>query len=92
MTESHRAFWQKYPGLVWSNPEADDAIFIRAALLRPQFQRLLDIAVEFGLERVQQEWAILLEEATGAALRARAPVERILSNIEKGFSHAAAGN
>ena len=29
--------------------DVDDAVHIRAALLRPRFDRLLDIAVAFGL-------------------------------------------
>ncbi len=83
-------FWRKHPGLVWSNPAADDATHIRAALVRPRFGRLLDIAVEFGLERVRREWAELqLDDSREVAL-ARAPVERILANIGKGFDRAAA--
>jgi len=46
-------FWQRHPGLVWSNPGADDSVHIRAALLRPTFTRLLDVVLEFGLERVR---------------------------------------
>jgi hypothetical protein len=89
---NRREFWAKYPGLVWSNPEADDAIYIRAALLRPRFTRLLPIAVEFGLERVKYEWDVLIEEGTPAAVRARPIVERILGNIEKGFAIASSTN
>ena len=87
---TRREFWKKYPGLVWSNPEADDAVYIRAALLRPRFSRLLDIAVEFGSPRLREEWDVLTEEGTPEAIRARGPVERILTNIEKGFSSVAA--
>lgn len=82
-------FWQTQPGLVWSNPEAGDSTHIRAALLRPRFQQLLDIAVEFGLQRVRQEWAVLEGEPTREVERARAPVERILRHIEEGFTRAA---
>lgn len=85
-------FWQKHRGLVWSNPNADDSTHIRAALLRPRFTLLLDIAVEFGLERVRREWLELKKDATREVLRAREPVERILSNIEKGFALAATRN
>jgi len=92
MATAHPEFWQKHPGLVWSNPEADDAVRIRAALLRPRFSRLLDIALEFGLERLQQEWAELHDEGTREAKRARASVERILRNIEKGFADASSRN
>ena len=89
---NRRAFWLRHPGLVWSNPEADDSAFICAALLRPRFSRLLDIAAEFGVERLQREWALLQAEETPEARRAEAAVERILSHIEKGFSLAAAQN
>jgi hypothetical protein len=92
MASLNREFWQTHPGLIWSNPDVDDAIRIRAALLRPQFQRLLDITLEFGLPRVQEEWVTLLEHSTHEATRARNSVERILANIEKGFSRAASRN
>ncbi|MEW6306277.1 MAG: hypothetical protein AB1705_22650 [Verrucomicrobiota bacterium] len=89
-TASH--FWRRHPGLVWSNPAADDSVYIRAALVRPRFGRLLDIAVEFGLERVRQEWQELMSEPTPEVLRARPIVERILNHVEEGFARAAAGN
>jgi len=85
-------FWRKHPGLVWSNPAADDATHIRAALLRPHFGRLLDIVMEFGLERVLHEWAELQEDDSREVARARGPVERILTNIRKGLEIAAAGH
>jgi hypothetical protein len=92
MASLNREFWQRHPGLVWSNPDADDAVRIRTALLRPRFERLLDIALEFGLPRVQQEWMALLEDSTGDVKRVRHSVERILANIEKGFSSASSRN
>ena len=89
---NRRTFWQRHPGLVWSNPEAEDSAFICAALLRPRFTRLLDIAAEFGVEWLRHEWSLLREEATPEAKRAAPSVERILSHIEKGFALAAAKN
>jgi len=89
---THREFWQKHKGLVWSNPDAGDAVWIRAALLRPRFDRVLDIALEFGLPRLRQEWAELTEENTREARRAHASIERILSNIEEGFKRASSRN
>lgn len=86
------AFWDRHPGLVWSNPNADDSVHIRAALVRPRFQQLLAIAVEFGLERVRAEWDVLQSEPTLEVERARPLVNRILSNIQEGFRFAAAGN
>ena len=85
-------FWQKHPGLVWSNPAADDTVHIRAALLRPRFRRLLDIALEFGLERVRVEWVALRDARLPEAATAANPVERILRHIEEGFRRAALGH
>ena len=89
MSTSSSQFWQTRRGLIWSNPKADDSAHIRAALLRPTFGQLLDIALEFGLERLGTEWAVLDREGTAAAERARRPVERILGHIEEGFTRAA---
>ena len=88
MAQQHHTFWAKYPGLAWSNPGAGDTVRIRAALLRPRFGRLLDIALIFGLERLQEEWRILLEEPTEEVTRAQESVERILDHIAKGFACA----
>jgi hypothetical protein len=85
-------FWQRHRGLVWSNPNADDATHIRAALVRPHFTQLLEVALEFGLERVRAEWAYLEEVSTPGVERARPATERILHNLEKGFALASSGN
>src|ERR1051325_10778349 len=69
---NNREFWRRHPGLVWSNPEAPDAVFIRAALLKARFTELLDIAIEFGLDRLKEEWRVLDEEGTPKARLARA--------------------
>ncbi|PWU20218.1 MAG: hypothetical protein C5B50_04530 [Verrucomicrobia bacterium] len=92
MSANQRQFWKKHPGLVWSNPNASDSAHIRAALVRPRFDLLLDIAAEFGLERVRKEWAELQSDPTWEVERAQRIVERILSHIEEGFARAAAGN
>ena len=83
-------FWKQHPGLVWSNPDALDSVYIRAALLRPRFGRLLDIAVEFGIDRLRDEWFELCSEEAEDLNRVRGAVERILDNIGKGFDLAAA--
>ena len=85
-------FWQRHPGLVWSNPEADDSVFIRAALLKPTFTRLLDVVLEFGLEKVKDEWATLQADHSKEVKRAASAVARIFANIEKGFALAASRN
>ena len=89
MAGTHRGFWRQHPGLVWSNPDADDSVLIRAALLRPRFDRLLDVALEFGLERLRREWEFLTSENSHEVERAQPIVERILHNIEEGFISAA---
>jgi len=92
MATAPSKFWQKHRGLVWSNLAADDAVHIRAALLRPRFSCLLDIALEFGPERLRDEWEKMVAEPTPEVKRARAPVERILKNIEKGRAIASTSN
>jgi hypothetical protein len=87
--DANREFW-RHGGLVWSNPQADDSVHIRAALLRPRFERLLEIALQVGDERLRSEWQLLKQEKSAEAERAQAPVERILNHIEKGFELAAA--
>ncbi len=87
-TANHARFWRRHPGLVWSAKNASDSVFLRAALLRPRFERLLDVAVEFGLERLRAEWKILADEGAPESRRAGAAVERILRNIAKGFALA----
>jgi len=88
MAELKREFWARHPGLAWSNPEADNEVRIRAALLRPRFERLLNIALQFGLEPLQSQWRRLLSNPTRDVTCAQAAVERILANIEKGFRRA----
>ena len=83
-----KSFWRRHPGLVWSNSKAGDSVHIRAALLRPRFGRLLDIAVEFGLARLRREWSVLARERTDEARRAAPIVKRILGHIDEGFRRA----
>jgi hypothetical protein len=85
-------FWNRHRGVIWSNPAASDSAHIRAALVRPRYSLLLDIALEFGLDRLRAEWTELQADDSREVTRARAPVERILDHIEKGFTLATAGN
>ena len=85
-------FWRRHPGLAWPNPKADDSTKIRAALLRPRFHRLLDIASEFGVMRLRTEWRALSVEGDSPAQSVQDVVVRILDNIEKGFANADAGS
>jgi hypothetical protein len=92
MVSASQEFWTRHRGLVWSNPAASDSVHIRAALVRPRFSVLLEIALEFGFERLRSEWKELQADNSGEITRARAPVERILAHIEKGFTLAATRN
>lgn len=89
---SDRRFWKDHPGLVWSNPDASDDVFIRAALVRPRFLQLLDIVEKFGIERVEEQWRILELEGSEEARRAIDTVERILRNIHRGMAVASANH
>lgn len=89
MSAPKNTFWNKHPGLVWSNPAADDSAHIRAALIKPQFSRLLDITIEFGFERLDREWIELQNDDSREVVRARSAVERILTHIQQGFAIAA---
>ena len=88
--EFKKDFWSQFPGLVWSNPKAGDAVRIRAALLNPKFHVLLAIAVEFGCERLMEEWKILQADPLTDTSRAAPSVNRILKNILRGYQQAGA--
>ena len=91
--QSSPLFWARYPGLVWSNPRASDSAYICAALLKPHFDIILDVCVEFGLERVEAEWQTLLSHGETAKVnRARPLTERILDHIRMGFEDATRKN
>lgn len=81
-------FKQKYRQLVWSNPDAPAEVFVRQALLKPDFSVLLDAATEFGLAFVDEQWAVLVAEGSKEAVRALAVTGRTLRNIRYGFEQA----
>ena len=81
-------FTQKYRQLVWSNPDAPAEVFVRQALLKPDFTVLLDAATEFGLGFVDAQWALLIAEGSKEAARARLATERTLRNIRVGYEQA----
>jgi hypothetical protein len=89
---AHHPIWDKHRGLLWSNPEAGDTAHLRAALMNPRFDCLLDAALEFGVARLSDEWRVLSHENTHEAQRARPIVERILKHISHGFALASTGN
>lgn len=55
-TGNRREFWDAHPGLVWSNRDAPDDVFIACALHKGRYLQLLDIAVEFGAQRLARIW------------------------------------
>ncbi len=81
-------FKARHPGLVWSNSQASDEVWIRAALLHPRFHTILDACIEFGLERVRHEWQVLTQEAAPEVSRVASEVNRILQHIAEGFADA----
>jgi hypothetical protein len=83
-------FWKKHPGLIWSNRQASDAVRIRAALMKPSFPVLLDIAAVFGPERLEQEWAVLRSDPETDTHRIEHVVSQILANIWRGYHQARA--
>jgi hypothetical protein len=82
--------WSKHRGLVWSNPDAGDSIRLRAALIRPRFEVLLDCVEVFGLERLESEWTCLLADDSPESRRAAPAVNRMLANIRRGLQLAVA--
>lgn len=82
------SIWQRHPGLVWSNRHADEAVRIRAALMRPRFPVLLGVAVSLGIERLEKEWAILCVELAPESRRVEPMVSQILENIRRGYEQA----
>jgi hypothetical protein len=80
------AFWKKFPGLVWSNSKASDSVMIMAALTRPRFHEILAISEEFGLDRVKEEWNVMVSEGEPASLVEM--VSSILANLEVRFRNA----
>lgn len=86
---NRRAFWDRHPGLVWSNRNAPDDAFISAALRQNRFLQLLDIAVEFGPERLRAQRQLELAEGD-LSPRLIAGVEENLGIIEQAKTHAPA--
>jgi len=76
--------------LDWCGPTRKPTILFASEphWTRPLYGRLLGIALEFGLERVRQEWDFLKGERSREVERARESVERILHNIQEGFELA----
>ena len=78
--------------LAWSNSQVSREVLVRAALLRPTFERLLALAMEplpaLGLAQLKREWRRLMRECPEEARRAAPSTERILRHIAGGFRRA----
>ena len=81
-------------GLVWSNAQAPRVALVRAALLRPTFERLLALAKDApagsdaGLAALSREWRHLRRECSEETRRAAPSTERILRHLAAGFGQA----
>lgn len=81
MAAARQPFTQKYKALVWSNQNAPTEVFIRHALLRPDFSVLLDAAVEYGVPKLVKEWRVLEAEGSRESNRAAATTRRMLTHM-----------
>jgi transcriptional regulator with XRE-family HTH domain len=77
-------------GLAWSNPDVQDEVLVRKALLTGGFTVILQSTLDFGLPNVMAQWEILRNSAEAPGPKTQELVCEILGNIEQGFSHAAA--
>ena len=83
-------FWAKYPGVVWSNPDADDTVMIRNAIIRPKMYVLRAVASKFGIERMRQEWKILRDSPLmNISQSRRKACDRCLHEVAAELQHAA---
>ena len=62
-TRDHQ-FWDRHPGVVWSNPDAPDPVMISNALLQGKREVLRDAANHFGTAILLQEWRKLCRAAS----------------------------
>lgn len=81
-------FAQRHKSLVWSNANASIDTLLRAALVKPQFDQLLEAATEFGIDRLNALWRGLQKRPDAATLRAAPITNRILKHIQDGYQQA----
>ena len=82
------SFRERYHWLAWANPNASDEVLVRSALVNPEFQTLLDAAIEFGVNMVIRNWDLLKAEGDPETLRALPITDRIIRNIRYGYQQA----
>lgn len=83
MVKSIAQWRDRYAFLVWSNPGADDSVYLRAALLDPHLFILLDALAVFRLDRLQSEWSRVKETDEGRKVAWY--VESMLENFARGL-------
>ena len=74
--------------LAWSNPNIDDDVLIRKALLTARFRAILQACLEFGHARVESQWVLTSQDPDLRGHSTRGLVNDILANIRQGLSHA----
>ncbi|WP_334188699.1 hypothetical protein [Noviherbaspirillum sp.] len=90
LRDEPRPFREKHRSLVWSNPDASDEIYIRKALLKGYFTILFDAFVEYGLERLEQEWQVLLTENDPSYEGVIPRTTELLQHMRTGYEQALA--
>lgn len=85
---SAQQFAQRHKSLVWSNPNASLETLLRAALVKPQFDRLLEAATEVGIEKLNTLWRALQARPEPEVLRAAPITNRMLKHIQDGYQQA----
>lgn len=70
--------------LAWSNPNIDDDVLIRKALLSARFSAILQACLDFGVARVAAQWVSISQDRPVCANL----VSDILANIERGRANA----
>ncbi|MDK2659575.1 hypothetical protein QOS04_23640 [Cupriavidus sp. LEh21] len=83
-TRTPAEFRQRHRTLVWSNPDAADAIYLRRALIFSGVDVLLDAAAAFGLAALEHEWQALLDDGDEEAQRVARRTELILRQLAAG--------
>lgn len=77
-------------GLAWSNSGITDEVLIRKSLATGGFTVILQACLDFGMNRVHAQWAIVCRDPELTNPTLRALVGDILENIAQGFANARA--
>lgn len=90
ITPTPERFRAKHRALVWSNAAASDEIWMRRALVKPSLDTLVDAVGAFGLDRLEEQWHLLLAADDPEARKARPFTERLLRSARDGCQLASA--